>query len=204
MRETHLTDCDFDAAQSAAAHAVDYMSSAFEAEFPDVPASRAAYAGELFMRALFLQDEIENRAAFDECLEHDVSDDVFVSSPAEIPEIVSINDDPRWSDVQDLLEVVCDELEMDSEYAVLHTRFWRLHGQRRDNWQTIARRAHRIKVARMVPEADDETIDNLARYFVAGVSRHDGWVREGPERDVTSTLDIVAQYYHRLFDLRTS
>ncbi|MCO8267920.1 hypothetical protein ACOZ4B_19775 [Haloferax prahovense] len=202
MRETHLLNCDFDAAMTAAERAVHHMSEAFVAEFPDVPAERAERAGELFMRALFLQDEIENRDDFDACFEHDVPPGAFVSSAPDDSESDTINDDPRWRDVRELLGTVCDELDINAEYATLHTRFWRLHGQEVDGWETVARRAHRIKVARMAPSADSETVDNLARYFVVGVTRHDEWARESPERDVSSAIDLVAHYYQRLFDLR--
>ncbi|WP_225317737.1 MULTISPECIES: hypothetical protein [Haloferax] len=202
MREAYLTDCDFGAARTAATNATAYMSEAFEIDFPNLAATRAHRAGELFMRALFLQDEIENRASFYDCLEHQVPDGTFVDVAQTVPEM-SINDDPRWRDVRALLEAVCDEVDVSREYAVLHARFWRLHGQRRDGWRGIARRAHRIKLARMVPSASATDIDKLAEYFVAGVDDHDDWRRESLERDISSTVDVVARYYQRVFDLRT-
>jgi hypothetical protein len=201
MREEHLLDCDFEAARTAAVEATDHMSQAFVVDFPDVPSDRARRAGELFMRALFLQDEIENRAAFYTCLTQCVPEDIFVDVAEEVPGL-SINDDPRWKDVRALLEGVCEEIEVDEEYAVLHARFWRLHGQQRRGWQTIAHRAHRIKLERMVPSASSEAIDDLAAYFVVGVKNHDSWTRTNPERDISSTVDLVARYYQRVFDLR--
>ncbi|ELZ98756.1 hypothetical protein C440_00330 [Haloferax mucosum ATCC BAA-1512] len=55
----------------------------------------------------------------------------------------------------------------------------------------------------MVLNADDETIDDLSQYSIADVHRHDEWSRESLERDVSSTVDVVAKYYHRLFDLQS-
>ncbi|KAB1198873.1 hypothetical protein GJR99_00915 [Haloferax sp. MBLA0078] len=193
--------CDFDAAQIAARRATEKMSESFQIDFPDVPAADAKQAGELFMRALFLQDEIENRAAFYECLSGPVPEGVFVDVAEAVPGM-SINDDPRWEDVRILLERVCTQLGIDTEYAVLHARFWRLHGQRRDGWRTIARRAHRIKLARMIPAATATDIDDLSEYFLAGVDAHDNWCRNDPERDLSLTTDIVGRYYQRIFELR--
>ncbi|KAB1188325.1 MULTISPECIES: hypothetical protein [Haloferax] len=201
MRETYLVECDFDAANTAATRATEYMSNAFKIDFPDADPNRAERAGELFMRALFLQDEIENRAAFYDCLSRPVPEGTFVDAAEAVPDL-SINDDPRWRDVRILLESVCEEIDISTEYAVLHARFWRLHGQRRDGWRSIARRAHRIKLARMIPSATAADIENLAEYFVAGVEQHDDWHRNSPERDISSTVDIVARYYQRVFDLR--
>ncbi|WP_411963575.1 hypothetical protein [Haloferax sp. YSMS24] len=203
LRETYLLACDFDAARQAATLATDHMSQSFTVDFPNAPDERARRGGELFMRALFLQDEIENRAEFYECLSDPVPDDIFVDVAEAVPGL-SINDDPRWEDVRILLEGVCEELGIDTEYAVLHARFWRLHGQRRDGWQSIARRAHRIKLARMVPRASATDIDKLAEYFVAGVDHHDNWCRDDPERDISTTVDVVARYYEQIFDLRNS
>ena len=201
LRETHLIACDFDAARRAATHATEQMGQSFRVDFPDVPEERAKRAGELFMDALFLQDEIENRAEFYECLSGPVPDGTFVDVAEAVPGL-SINDDPRWEDVRVLLERVCTEIGIDTEYAVLHARFWRLHGQRRDGWRSVARRAHRIKLARMVPQASAAEIDKLSEYFVAGVDNHDNWCRDDPQRDISSTVDIVARYYQRVFDLR--
>lgn len=201
MRETYLTECDFDAARTAATNATEHMARAFTIDFPNASPEKAGNAGELFMRALFLQDEIENREAFYQCLSDDVPDGIFVDV-AEVDPGISINDDPRWQAVRALLEDVCHGVGIDSEYAVLHARFWRLHGQRRDGWRSVARRAHRIKLARMVPSASEDDIDDLAAYFVAGVDDHDDWSRETPAQDISSSADIVARYYQRVFDLR--
>ncbi|WP_416839840.1 hypothetical protein [Haloferax sp. DFSO52] len=203
LREKHLIACDFDAARGAATKASGYMSQSFKIDFPTVPLDNAERAGSLFMQALFLQDEIENRAEFYDCLSGPgpVPEDTFVNVAEAVPGM-SINDDPRWELVRELLEEVCEETQIDDEYAVLHARFWRYHGQRRDGWRSIARRAHRIKLARMVPNANASDIDKLSEYFVAGVDNHDTWSREDAEQDIESTIDIVARYYQRIFELR--
>ncbi|WP_396612490.1 hypothetical protein ACH9L7_04235 [Haloferax sp. S1W] len=201
MREMHLSNCAFDAAREAAAGAEEHMARAFQIEFPDCPASHSCRAGKLFMRALFLQDEIENRETFLDCFAHDVPDDIFISDVRGAPN-TSINDDTRWAMVENIMKSSCNEIDLDPEFATLHVRFWRMHGQKRDGWRSIARRAHRIKVAHMVPTADAQTVDALARYFVAGAERHDEWDREDVQREVNSVLTIVGTYYQAIFDLR--
>ncbi|ELZ85052.1 hypothetical protein C453_10740 [Haloferax elongans ATCC BAA-1513] len=201
LRETHLSNCEFDAARAAAESAEAHMSRAFRFEFPDAPAARADRAGELFMRALFVQDEIENQESFTQCFTHEVPDDVFVSDVEAMVQ-TSIDDDARWADCERLLEAACDEVGIDPEYATLHVRFWRMHGQKREGWRAAARRAHRIKLACMVPAADTDTIETLAQYFVAGAERHDEWARRDVHQEVGSALDIVATYYQAIFDLR--
>ncbi|ELZ98755.1 hypothetical protein C440_00325 [Haloferax mucosum ATCC BAA-1512] len=138
MRESHLVACDVAAARSAASAAVEHMVTAFGFEFPAVSRSRTARAAESFMRALFVQDEIENRVAFGGRAERGRSADVFVSSLGDVTGAPSIDDDLRWSEVRGLLRTVCDDPDMDPKYAALHTRFWRRHGQRHDSWETIA------------------------------------------------------------------
>ncbi|MFC7203422.1 hypothetical protein ACFQJC_07855 [Haloferax namakaokahaiae] len=199
-REDCLKARQFDAAQQAATRAIDLMGQSYQLEFPSVPDTKAYEAGELFMRALFLQDEIENWADFSSCPEADLPTEAFVTADTGIA-VRSIDADPRWDDVRNLLVEVCRRLEMDEEFATLQTRFWWYHGQKRTDWQTIAFRAHCIKIRRMVPRADDRTVANLARYFVAGVETHDEWNRADVDHDISMALDVVSRYYEQIFDL---
>lgn len=200
LREEHLKTCNFDAAQEAATHATRLMGQSYQLEFPTISKQRANEAGELFMHALFLQDEIENWPEFAPCFSRDSPVDLFVTTDSDIPE-TCINDDPRWENVHNLLLEVCRKLKMNTEFATLQTRFWRHHGQQRTGWQTLAFRAHKIKVHRMVPTADEEKIADLARYFVAGVERHDQWNRHDADSDIEVALDVVSRYYQCIFDL---
>ncbi|WP_410764472.1 hypothetical protein [Haloferax sp. DFSO60] len=200
QREDYLKARNFDAARDAATHAIELMGQSYQLEFPRVPESRAYKAGELFMRALFLQDEIENWPEFSPCPEEDLPADLFVSSDTDVT-VQGIDDDPRWDDVRALLLEVCRLLDMDDEFATLQTRFWWHHGQQRDNWQTVAFRAHCIKIRQMVPNAEDRVVANLARYFVAGVEAHDTWGRSDPSQDITAAYDVVSRYYQQIFEL---
>lgn len=200
-RERHLLQGNADAAARAAEQALDAMAAAHEQEFSgiDTPAARAA--GEAFMRALFLQDEIENwdrlRATADGTLSDVLLTDVKQSYSD------SVGNDRRWQTVETHLGEVCLETGIDEAYASRQKEFWLRHGQAESDWETIALEAHKLKVLAMVENAPSETIRTLGSYFVEGVKHHDSWSYDGWEQDMATVRDIVGRYYEKIFQLRS-
>lgn len=198
-RETFLLAGDAERARLAAETATDRMSKAFRTEFPSVEIRRAETAGREFMRALFLQDEIENWADLRAQM-NDALSDVVVSDPGKTYAL-DVNADPRWERVRSLLLDTCMHVGIDPEYAELQSRFWRLHGQRADDWSRYAFEAHRLKVRAMVADCDPDDVEALARDFVVGVQLHDAWERRNRDDDFSDILALAAGYYQRIFDL---
>lgn len=200
LREDCLLCGDADGARTAAETATTAMSTVFCAEFPGRPRRHAERAGETFVQALFLQDEIENWAAVEADRSQLPSDLVLTCGPA--PRGADVLDDPRWDDVRDLLSAVCSDAGIDETYARRQTEFWRRHGQREAGWRRTALAAHRLKVRAMVPGCSDEEAERLARQFVLGVELHDEWGRTDRDRDFGEIRGVVAAYYQRIFELR--
>jgi hypothetical protein len=200
LREDCLLCGDVAGARAAAETATTAMSTVFCAEFPGRPRRHAERAGATFVRALFLQDEIENWAAVESTRSRLPPDLVLTCGPA--PTGGDVLDDPRWDDVRDLLTGVCSDAGIDETYARRQTEFWRRHGQREAGWRRTALAAHRLKVTAMVPRCPDEEVERLARQFVRGVELHDEWSRADRDRDFDEIRDVVAAYYQRVFELR--
>jgi hypothetical protein len=200
VREDCLLCGDVEGARTAAETATTAMSTVFCAEFPGRPRGHAERAGATFVRALFLQDEIENWAAVRASRSRLPPDLVLTRGPG--PRASGVLDDPRWDDVRDLLSAVCSDAGIDEAYARRQTEFWRRHGQRAVGWRRTALAAHRLKVDAMVPGCPDEEAERLARQFVRGVELHDAWSRTDPDRDFDEIRHVVAAYYQRIFELR--
>ncbi len=200
-REAHIIREDGPSARAAASTARDRMVETYEREFPHVDRERVETAGDAFIRALFLHDEIENWEFIEQLLESDDLESVLLSDTA-----ASYGDkpalDPRWERVHEQLSAVCRRVDIDPAYADKQTQFWRLHGQIHEYWEEVAHEAHAIKLRAMVPTAPDDVVDDLAQYFVAGVKLHDRWGHQHRDRDLSRVVDLVARYYQKVFELR--
>lgn len=196
-REHYLRRNEPRRAEAVAASARQQMAAVWEAEFPSVPTERARTAGEEFVRALFVQDEIENWTAI---RQHAGELDGVLECPPPVAEPESIESDPRWSAVESKLTDACEQVGIDEEYASLQTRFWRLHGTGDDEWTDVAREAHGVKLDAMLAEASSLT-DRLGDHFVDGVAMHDRWTRDDPS-GLSETVQHVATYYRELFATR--
>lgn len=198
-RETYLVDGRPEAATEAGAKALDRMATTYEREFPDRETSQARAAGEAFMRALFLQDEIENWNRIREVT--DSVADALVSSTDRSYER-EIADDRRWATVETHLQTVCEHTGVDERYARRQTEFWLCHGQDGEDWERFARDAHELKARAIVGDAPPDVLATLGTYFVEGVKCHDRWSHENRRQEVADVCDLVSQYYEKLFQLR--
>jgi hypothetical protein len=199
-REACIRAGDAAGAAAAATMARDLMGEAFVAEFPHAPESEARLAGIRFVEALFIQDEIENHAAFAAAVADGLDTSLLVTDAD--PRDGPVLDDSRWELVESYLDKVCAYAGIDEAYAGAQTRFWKLHGQQL-NWMDAAATAHRIKVESMLDGAiaTSREVDRLADYFVAGVAGHDEWADDEVEA-VDRIVDLVTTYYDELFALR--
>lgn len=188
-------------AAATGAEALDRMATAYEVEFPHVDRTRARAAGESFMRALFVQDEIENW----ELLERGAASDLrgaLVSDPDESYGSNPVNDG-RWGLVREHLEETCRRVEIDERYAEKQTEFWLLHGQLNEYWEELAAEAHEYKLRAMVDDPPRAVVDRTAEWFVEGVKLHDDWDHRDRTRDFDGVVELVAGYYREVFDLRS-
>ncbi|MDS0298981.1 hypothetical protein NDI76_09500 [Halogeometricum sp. S1BR25-6] len=203
IREECLLRGDVAGAVEAADASTEAMAAVFRAEFPERPPERAERAGRTFARALFVQDEIENwsalranAAAFDRPATEFLFTDLSEAYDGDVA------DDPRWEVVRNLLCRVCAETGIDAAYGERQTEFWRQHGQRDENWVRTALEAHRLKVEAMVTGCEADEAAALSECFLSGVKLHDRWSRADRDRDLDAIREIVAAYYHRVFELR--
>ncbi|GAB7094293.1 hypothetical protein JCM30237_14450 [Halolamina litorea] len=201
QRELHLIRGDADAAMRAQERANVGMTRAFAAEFPTISTAAAEQAGTRFMHALYLQDEIENWEYVVEQRSNPGIEELLFTEGS-VPAETRQSSDPRWDCVEGCLEEVCSYTGIDPEYAVCQTRFWKLHGGVEDYWRQDALDAHRLKLRSMIPGAAESTIESLAETFVDGVAIHDDWTHQDREADLERVLDMVANYYQRVFDVR--
>jgi hypothetical protein len=200
-RAAHLFETAVSDAVTAASLARTRMATAYEVEFPWIESAQARHAGAAFVTALFLQDEIENWPRLRRRLPNERIAAALVCDPDESYPAGQATD-RRWELVEAQLRSVCHATGVDPAYAERQTEFWRQHGLRRDGWEEVAHEAHLIKLRAMADETDRETLDRLARYFVAGVTRHDEWRLQSREADFETVERLVATYYQRLFDAR--
>jgi hypothetical protein len=187
-------------AAAAGAEALDRMATAYEVEFPHVDRARARAAGESFMRALFVQDEIENW----ELLRRDAASalrGVLVSDPDQSYGSNAGND-ARWRLVRECLGETCGRVEIDERYAEMQTEFWLLHGQLNEYWEGLAVEAHEHKLRAMVDDPPRAVVDRTGEWFVEGVKLHDDWDHRDRDRDLDEMVELVACYYREVFDLR--
>lgn len=202
-REAHLIRENAIKAKSVASKAEERMVETYQREFPHIDSDLTRRAGESFIRALFLQDEIENWEYLEQLLPNgDLADVMLSDSTASYDE--STANDPRWEVVEDHLLTVTRLIDIDPNYANKQTQFWRLHGQISEYWEEVAREAHTIKLRGMLPDGSDKVIETLAQYFVAGVQMHDDWGHQYMARDLNAITDLVSKYYQKVFDVRES
>jgi len=188
-------------ASDAGQRALDRMATTYEREFPGVPSSQARSAGESFMRALFLQDEVENWAHLRSAAQ---SLSEVLLSGVTTSYGVGMETDPRWERVEASLRTVCERTGIDERYADLQTAFWLRHGQDDDSWERLALEAHELKARAMIDDAPAALVATLGEYFVEGVKRHDTWGREHRESELARLETPVARYYQKVFQWRSA
>lgn len=188
-------------AEAVGRRAVDRMAVAYGIEFPDLERRRARAAGESFMRALFVQDEIENWGRLRRLPERRLRgvletdfEGAYGSNPVH---------DGRWERVRELLGRTCRSAGIDERYADEQTRFWVYHGQRDPRWEGVAHRAHGIKLRAMVEDPSAELTDRMGRRFVEGVRGHDEWGHADRSADLAAVIDPVVDYYAELLAMRS-
>ena len=200
-REAHLLRGDAETAQSVGAEALEKMAATFEREFPGVDPERARASGKAFMRALFLQDEIENWDLIRQVGVDSLST-ALLSDPGGPYGNNQIRDE-RWDDVEAELVESCERAGIDGEFAQRQRQFWLLHGQLGEYWERVAIEAQEIKLRAMLPDPDADVVAGLADHFVAGVKLHDEWGHREKEEDMEQLHRIVSTYYQKIFELRT-
>jgi hypothetical protein len=198
-RQLHVKEGNLPTARRQAERARTRMGETWTTEFPGVAEAHARAAGELFMDALFLQDEIENWEAIPST-EGDLDSVLLTRDPGR-PGGPSATDD-RWEDVQSLLDAAAVEVGIPGPFASKQTRFWLLHGQRSGHWEAAAGEAFVCKLRAMFPEADEAARETLADYFVEGVKLHDRWSLDEGTASRTESRDLVGRFYERVFELR--
>lgn len=187
-------------AADAAARALERMATAYVMEFPHVDSSRAQQAGEAFMRALFVQDEIENWDQLRRLPDADRRS-VLLCDPSERYGSNPI-EDSRWEIVRTHLREACCKAYIDERYAETQTRFWLFHGQSDERWEGVAYEAHGFKLQAMVDEPSESAVRRLGECFVDGVKIHDGWTHRDETKDLAEVIEMVTGYYEELFELR--
>lgn len=203
QRESHLIRESVSEAKAAAATARERMVETYEVEFPHIAPSAAQAAGDAFMNALFLHDEIENWEFIRQLLPNDDLEAALLTPTGDDYAVEPVND-PRWDAVADYLRDVCRVVPIDAAYADKQMQFWLLHGQINEYWEELARDAHAIKLRAMLGDGPEELIATLTRYFVAGVKLHDEWSHQYKDRDLDVIGNLVAKYYQKVFEVRTS
>lgn len=200
MREAYLLQGHGDEARDAQERAIECMGSVYLIEFPELDTRRAERAGAMFMRALFLQDEIENWPMLLGAPHRDEIADLLQSDFTERYGRDG-SFDRRWEEVESHLLETCRLTGIDESYADVQTQFWRLHGQLKEYWEDVAIEAHTIKLDAMIPEASADLAASLGEYFVAGVKAHDGWDHRDREREIAQLIALVASYYQKIFEV---
>jgi hypothetical protein len=203
-RERHLLSANVGGATAARQKALDCMATTYEMEFPHLDRFRVREAGEAFMHALFVQDEIENWAKLRERPEGPEDDlrDALVSDP-EVCYGRNPIEDVRWEHVETSLRETCRKAGIDDRYASRQTRFWVLHGQCDPEWERVAHDAHELKLRALVDDPPERAVDRLGQQFVDGVRIHDEWTHSDAAADIEAAIDLVTEYYDELFDLRS-
>lgn len=201
QRESCLLRGDPEKAEDAARKAIDRMGTTYEVEFSHLPADRSREAGEAFMKALFLQDEIENWALLQDIRRQEQLTDVLLSEES-VSDGANAANDPRWETVRTYLYEVCDKAGIDDRYAVTQSQFWLLHGQLNEYWEEVALEAHELKLQAIVDDPPPEAVARLGNYFVTGVKLHDNWSHRDKSKDLEGIVDLVSRYYQKIFQLR--
>lgn len=201
-REAHLLRGEPRKAAAAGVKALDRMATAYEMEFPHVDRVRARGAGEAFMHALFVQDEIENWELLGRERARDLHG-VLLSDPSTSYGSNPAND-ARWKVVRTHLREACRRVEIDERYAEKQTQFWLLHGQLNEYWEKLALEAHELKLRAMVDDPPKAAVDRTGGRFVRGVKLHDDWDHQDRTKDLSELIDLVAAYYREIFELRST
>ena len=199
-REAHLLRGDAETARAVGEEALEKMGATFEREFPGVESERAMASGKAFMRALFLQDEIENWGLIRQVGVDSLSP-ALLSDP-DGPYGTNQIRDERWDSVEAELLESCERAGIAEEFAQRQRQFWLLHGQLGEYWERVAIEAQEIKLRAMLPDPDADVVERLADHFVAGVKLHDEWGHRQKEEDMAELHRIVSAYYQKIFELR--
>lgn len=200
-RERLIRHGRFEEGAAAGTAALDRMGVVYATEFPDVDRDRAHEAGEAFMRSLFVQDEVENWDALRANPRDDLRD-VLLTDPSE-PYGPTLETDPRWELAEAHLREACRGVGIDERYAERQVRFWLLHGQSDPRWREVAFGAHGLKLRSMVEDPPKAAVLCMGDYFIKGVELHDQWDHRNEKSDVEGLVDMVTDYYLKLFELRS-
>lgn len=171
--------------------ALDEMSNAFEYEFQDADAAREA--GRHFMKASFMQDEIENWEELKQSPE--AQKYMWISDSNHSG---SFMNDERWNEVREELEEVCHNAGVDEEYVDHKVKFLKLHEVGDPKYVDHAVKAESIKIEAMISDEHSDKSEDLSKYFLKGVEQHDEWDEELDEE----TVELVAEYYRKIRELR--
>lgn len=194
IRMDHLRDGNYDEVEEVEEEALDEMAEAFEYEFPDSP--DAAEAGMHFMRASFMQDEIENW----EVLSGDPDAQEYVKV-SDYDGEADFDDDPRWNEVENELRAVCDAVGIDEKYVEEKKKFLKLHEKGDPAYRKHAANAEEVKIRAMIDDENGDRARELSRYFLKGVQMHDDWDND---RDLDEdAIEFIGEYYEKIADLRS-
>lgn len=194
IRMDLLRSGDYEEVEEVEEEALDEMAEAFEYEFPDSP--EAAEAGRHFMRASFIQDEIENW----EVLNGDPQAQQYVRV-SDYDGDDDFEDDPRWDEVEDELRAVCDAVGIEEEYVEEKKKFLKLHEKGDPAYRQHAANAEEVKIRAMIDEENEDRARELSRYFLKGVQMHDEWDND---RDLDKdAIEFIGEYYEKIADLRS-
>lgn len=191
IRMDRLTSSSYEEVPAIEQEAMDEMAQAFEYEFPET--ERAAEAGRYFMKASFMQDELENWESLRERPE--ALDYTWVSDSSHTGDFMA---DDRWSEVREELETVCDITGIDQEYVDHKIKFLKYHEVGDPRYKHHAVKAEALKIQSMIDDRYSEKAEDLSRYFLKGVQKHDDW----DEELENEAVELVAEYYREIADLR--
>lgn len=194
IRMDLLQEGRYEEAKEAEEKALDEMAEAFKYEFPE--SQQATEAGRHFMRASFMQDEIENW----EVLSGDSEAQKYIKVP-KADERGGLKNDPRWSSVEEELQAMCEAVGIDEEYVEEKTKFLKLHELGDPEYEKHAARAEEIKIKAMIDEEHEDKAEELSEYFLKGVQMHDDW--ENNEEIDEEALKLIGEYYEKVDNLRS-
>lgn len=191
IRMDLLTASSYDEISEVEEEAMEEMARAFEYEFPD--SDRAAEAGRYFMKASFMQDELENWESLrgkEAALEH-----TWVSESSHTGDFMQ---DDRWGEVREELEVVCDITGVDEDYVDHKIKFLKYHEVDDPRYKEHAVKAEALKIQAMIDDEYSDRAEELSEYFLRGVQKHDQWEDELGN----DAVELVAEYYSEIDGLR--
>lgn len=188
LRMEHLLGGEYTKAWYDERKAIEEMAKAYDFEFPD--ATESAAAGEHFMIASFMQDEIENWLKLRNLN--------VPSCCLNIPYLDTINNiqqDPRWQYVATELQTMCELAGINTAYIEPKIEFLKLHGVGDPAYKEFARQAERTKIMAM-GDISETRAEELTRFFLRGVQQHDEW-NEYESVD-ESLSQVVSEFYRQV------